>query len=195
LDFGRDIASLPSFYIVSSLLLTKPTSLPFQEEATLELASRYYREILMTFMKADRYLKPSWPQHLQQVIFDIKGVTSPLHLPSGEDLGGLKRSLDAYCSTFDCEPVKWVVNWKAHYAPEFCVLPADDPRGYSYLQLLAVFRALRFNDYFKSLSFRDVDFSCLLNRKDIAMYEDSIADVNRHGELAPRQPLQCPPRN
>ena len=140
---------------------------------------------MVAFVTADRNLKPAWPQHLQKSVFDVKGCNIPDYPPPGEDFGSLKRTLDAYCASFNCEPVKWEVNWKTEnpkYAPELRLLPPDKAEGYSGSQLLAMFRALRFNDYFKSLSFRGVDFSPLLGKRDVPGYHDSIADVRRNGE-------------
>ncbi|EFQ24977.1 leucine rich repeat protein [Colletotrichum graminicola] len=158
--------------------------LPCENEKRLELASRWYREIVMTFMKADRAVRPAWPQHMQRDIFDIRGLTAQLLLPSGQDYGGLKRTLEAYCATFKCKAPEWTVNWKCErreHCPEFRLLPAREPGGYSALQLLAVFKALRFNDYFKALSFRDVDFSPLCGLTDVPGWDESVADVNRDG--------------
>ncbi|GKT46647.1 uncharacterized protein ColSpa_06828 [Colletotrichum spaethianum] len=158
--------------------------LPCENEKRLELASRWYREIVMTFMKADRAVKPAWPQHMQRDIFDIRGLTAQLLLPSGQDYGGLKRTLEAYCATFQCKAPEWTVNWKCErreHCPEFRLLPAKESGGYSALQLLAVFKALRFNDYFKALSFHDVDFSPLCGLTDVPGWDESVADVNRDG--------------
>ncbi|KAF3806336.1 hypothetical protein GCG54_00006098 [Colletotrichum gloeosporioides] len=157
--------------------------LPCEAEKRLELASRWYREIVMTFMKADRAVKPAWPQHMQRDIFDIRGLTAQLLLPSGQDFGGLKRTLEAYCATFRCPPPEWTVNWKCErreHCPEFRLLPSKDG-GYTPLQLLAVFKSLRYNDYFKALSFRDVDLAPLCGLTDHPGFEESIADVSRDG--------------
>jgi hypothetical protein len=135
----------------------------------------------MTFMKADRYLKPSWPQHLQPTIFTIKGAVNLLNLPSGEDFGGLKRTLAAYCATYGCKEPVWTVTWHGAHAPEFRLLSPGDNSIYTSHQLLAILRALRFNDYFRSLSFKDVDFSALLGRNDLVEYNDSIAHECRTG--------------
>ncbi|KAL0930892.1 leucine rich repeat protein [Colletotrichum truncatum] len=158
--------------------------LPCEPEKRLELASRWYREIVMTFMKADRAVKPAWPQHMQRDIFDIRGLTAQLLLPSGQDFGGLKRTLEAYCATFRCPPPEWTVNWKCErreHCPEFRLLPSKEPSGYTALQLLAVFKSLRYNDYFKALSFRDVDLAPLCGLTDHPGFEESVADVSRDG--------------
>lgn len=181
---------------LTSLIRVKATMVPHEErfvlgfrmpcepEKRLELASRWYREIVMTFMKADRAVKPAWPQQLQRDIFDIHGLTSQLHLPAGQDFGGLKRTLDAYCAAYGCQAPEWTVSWKCErreHNPEFRLLPAKNASGYTKYQLLAVFKSLRYNDYFRSLSFRDVDFSPLSGWYDLPQYSDAVADVSRNG--------------
>lgn len=157
---------------------------PCESETRLELASRWYREIVTTFMKADRVVKPAWPQRLQKDIFDIRGLKSQLHLPCGQDFGGLGRTLEAYAASYGCEVPDWTVNWKCErreHSPEFRLLPSREASGYTAFQLLAVFKALRYNDYFRSLSFRDVDFAPLCGWYDLPQYGDAVADVSRNG--------------
>ncbi|KAL2259165.1 hypothetical protein VTK26DRAFT_7251 [Humicola hyalothermophila] len=139
---------------------------PFKLPVTLELASRYYRQIIRVFGTADRFLKPVWPQLWQsREIFRVSGIKEPQYLVAREDFGSFKRTLDAYTAAYRCDSVDWEINWKTRFAPEFRLLPAK--RGpYSPLQLLAVLRALRYNDYFNSLSFKDVDLSVLYGLED-----------------------------
>lgn len=135
-------------------------------------------------MKADRAVKPAWPQQLQRDIFDLHGLTSQLHLPAGQDFGGLKRTLEAYCAAYGCPLPDWTVSWKCErreHNPEFRLLPSKAGSGYTKYQLLAVFKSLRYNDYFKSLSFRDVDFSPICGWYDLPQYNDAVADVSRNG--------------
>lgn len=135
---------------------------PFKKAVTLELASRYYRSIIRVLLKADRYLKPAWPQTLQHnQVFRIAGLREPQYVIDREDYGGIKRTLDAYLAAYHCQPVEWEINWRTKYAPEFRLLPPKTEQSYGPMQLLAVMRALRYNDYFISLSFRDIDLSVM----------------------------------
>lgn len=146
---------------------------------TLELASRYYRHIIRVFGTADRFLKPAWPQLWQSIeIFHVSGLKEPQYLVSKEDFGSFKRTLDAYLAGYRCEDVDWEINWKTRYAPGFRLLPGR--RGpYSPLQLLAVLRALRYNDYFNSLSFEDVDLSVLYGLQDNTLRKVNVAYLSR----------------
>ncbi|KAM5351530.1 hypothetical protein ACJ41O_004253 [Fusarium nematophilum] len=154
--------------------------LPLGRETRLELASVHYRRIIEAMTKVDRELKPMWPQHLQKAIFDIKGLPPPLQLTSGNDLGGLERSLHAYCAAFKVQVPRWTIEWNTPSQPAFRLLP---PSGlpYSTLQLLALFRSLRYNSYFKELSFRNIDLSGLAGKKDYAHFGDSIAYTSLNG--------------
>lgn len=154
---------------------------PFGKETRLTLASVYYRRIIETVIKMDRILKPTWPQHLQQAIFEIRGLSPPLQLTSGNDLGGLDISLPAYCAAFKVSVPHWRIDWSTPSQPCFCLLPPSHDKTYAPLQLLAVFRALRYNGFFKAVSFADVDLSPLASKKDYAQYGDSVvyASANR----------------
>lgn len=153
---------------------------PFGRESRIDLASSQYRRIIETLTKADRILKPMWPQHFQQVIFDIKGLPPPLQLTSGNDLGGLKRSLEAYCAAYQVQVPNWTIDWSPPPQPAFRLLPSNGP-AYSPMQLLAVFRALRYNSFFKAISFRGVDLSSLSGRNDKSQYGDSLAYKSLNG--------------
>ncbi|KAK3295555.1 uncharacterized protein B0H64DRAFT_441942 [Chaetomium fimeti] len=152
---------------------------PFQNPVTLELASRYYRQVIRVFGTADRFLKPAWPQLWQSMeIFHVSGLKEPQYLVPKEDFGSFKRTLDAYLAAYHCQDVDWEINWKTRFAPEFRLLPGK--RGsYSPLQLLAVLRALRYNDYFTSLSFRDIDLSVLYGLQDNTLRKVNVAYLSR----------------
>ncbi|KAK0630580.1 hypothetical protein B0T17DRAFT_507043 [Bombardia bombarda] len=123
---------------------------PFKAPVTLELASRYYRQVIRAFGLADRFLKPMWPQLWQNMqIMRIKGLKEYQHLVSKEDFGSVKRTLDAYVAAYRCA------------------------------SLLAVLRALRYNDYFNSISFRDVDLAALWGIEDNLNEVSNVAYISR----------------
>ncbi|KAL7946194.1 hypothetical protein V8C42DRAFT_352529 [Trichoderma barbatum] len=158
--------------------------LPFGRETRLVLASTYYRRIIEALTKIDRVLKPMWPQNLQHAIFEIKGLPAPLQLTSGNDLGGLEMSLQAYCVAFSVQIPSWSIEWYTPSEPAFRLLASDDSE-YSPLQLLAVFRALRYNSFFKALSFRDVDLSSLANKSDYSQFGDAVVYTSLSGVRIP----------
>lgn len=154
---------------------------PFAPRVVLELSSRFYRRIIRVLGVADRYLKPTWPQMWQSnELFRVSGLKEPQYLVPREDFGGVRRTLDAFLAAYRCRPVEWEINWKTSFAPEFRLLPAKNGARYSSLQLLAVFRALRYNDYFNSLSFRDVDLTALSDAHDrFATSKGHVAYLSR----------------
>ncbi|KAK1756075.1 RNI-like protein [Echria macrotheca] len=158
---------------------------PFSSCVVLELASRFYRRLIRVLGTADRYLQPNWPLRRQTAeIFRVRGLGEPQYLVPREDFGSVRRTLDAYAAAYRCRPVEWEINWKGLYSPEFRVLPAKDGSRYSPQQLLAVLRALRYNDYFHSLSFRDVDLSSLHNVYDtFATTKSPMAYMSRTGVI------------
>ncbi|UKZ80717.1 hypothetical protein TrVFT333_008480 [Trichoderma virens FT-333] len=158
--------------------------LPFGRETRLVLASVHYRRVIEALTKIDRVLKPMWPQNLQHAIFEIKGLPAPLQLTSGNDLGGLEMSLQAYCVAFGVQIPSWSIEWYTPSEPAFRLMAPDDSE-YSPLQLLAVFRALRYNSFFKALSFRDVDLSSLANRNDYSQFGDSVVYTSLSGVRIP----------
>ena len=128
----------------------------------VELSSRFYARIVRGFGNADRYLKPAWPHVWQSAeLFQVAGLRGFQYIVDRDDFGSIRRTLGAFLAAYHCSGVDWEINWKTKYPPEFRLLPAKDGSQYSAHQLLAVLRALRFNDYFNSLSFKDVDLSPL----------------------------------
>lgn len=121
-----------------------------------------------------------WPQNLQHAIFEIKGLPPPLQLTSGNDLGGLEMSLQAYCVAFNVQIPAWTIEWLTPSEPTFRLLTSDEWE-YTPLQLLAVFRALRYNSFFKALSFRDVSLTSLANKSDYSQYGDTVVYTSLSG--------------
>jgi len=94
-------------------------------------------------------------------VFRISGLREPQYVIDRDDYGGIKRTLDAYLAAYRCPPLDWEISWRTKYSPEFRLLPSKTGKPYTPMQLLAVMKALRYNDYFVSLNFRDIDLSVL----------------------------------
>ncbi|KAI2636452.1 RNI-like protein [Hypomontagnella submonticulosa] len=157
--------------------------LPLDKPRKLELSSRHHRTISSKLYQADTYLKPAWPLWTRREVFFIDGEAPQMPLPNGEDFGGFKTTLQAFIQGYCCAPVDWLVQWKdVRYPPQFCLLPPKEQPKYTAYQLLAVFRALRFNDFFKSLSFSGVDFSSLSGVFDNTSRLESTTWISRTGK-------------
>ncbi|KAI1074665.1 RNI-like protein [Whalleya microplaca] len=157
--------------------------LPLDKPMKFELSSRHHKNILSTLYKADTYLKPAWPLWTRREVFFIDGEAQQTPLPNGEDYGGFRTTLEAFIKAYNSLPVDWTVQWKhVRNAPEFRLLPPSKQSRYTAHQLLAVFRALRFNDFFKSLSFSDIDFSSLAGASDNTLRLESTVWLSRTGK-------------
>ncbi|KAI1637204.1 hypothetical protein F4809DRAFT_605928 [Biscogniauxia mediterranea] len=157
--------------------------LPLDEPKKLALSSRYHRIILSKLFKADAYLKPAWPLWTRCEVFLVDGEALQTPLPNGEDYGGFKTTLDAFLEGYHCPSVNWKVEWKnVQHPPQFRLLQPKIQSQYTAHQLLAVLRALRFNDYFKSLSFQDIDFQNLFGVVDNAKRLESTVWLSRTGK-------------
>ncbi|KAI0202185.1 RNI-like protein [Astrocystis sublimbata] len=156
--------------------------LPMEAPEKIQLASRHYRTILSKLFLADTYLKPAWPLWTRREVFHIDD-SAQQPLPNGQDFGGFRTTLEAFVEGYRCQPVEWTVKWKdVHHAPRFCLLKPRGQSHYSARQLLAVLRALRFNEFFRSISFQDVDFSSLSNKFDNTTRLESTIWLSRTGK-------------
>ncbi|KAI1500573.1 hypothetical protein F5X99DRAFT_234453 [Biscogniauxia marginata] len=157
--------------------------LPLDEPKKVALSSRYHRTILSKLYKADAYLKPAWPLWTRREVFLVDGEAHQTPLPNGEDYGGFKTTLEAFLEGYHCPAVNWTVQWKnVRHPPQFHLLQPKIQSRYTAHQLLAVFRALRFNDYFKSLSFCDIDFHSLSGVVDNIKRLESTVWLSRTGK-------------
>jgi hypothetical protein len=113
-------------------------------------------------------------------LFQVPGLGDARFVTHKDDFGSVRRTMDAYLAAYRCSQVDWEINWKAKFSPEFRLLPAKDGSQYTAYQLVAVLRALRYNDYFNSLSFENVDLSPLWGVYDpMASAKGQVAYMNR----------------
>lgn len=158
---------------------------PWNRQQTLDLASRYHGEIIQRFIELDRYLRSAAPLQLQEERFRIRGQTELNCSIVGEDFGNFERTLKAYIAAYGCDQISWTALYgKGDHSPAFRLLPEKGGAPYTASQLLAVLRALRFNQYFKSISFKDVDFSTLWGLPDDEYRNkgDNVVQVSLHGK-------------
>lgn len=112
--------------------------------------------------------------------YQVRGIRGTRFVAQNDDFGSIRRTLDAYLAAYQCPQVGWEINWNTKFSPEFRLLPAKDGSTYTTYQLLAVLRALRYNDYFNSLSFKNVDLSPLWGLRDLtASGKGQVAYMNR----------------
>ena len=158
------------------------------------LASHEAIQIALWLRYASEYVRPEWT--VQQFVFHVPtGVEDQMEPPQfpSEDNACFDRTLIAFCAAFgaDTSRIYYSVDYECEDAPCFKLLPSAG-YPYSVMELLAVFRALRYNESFASISFANVDLGVLRNTYDpFADGEDSlctrsgvILDIPDHSNLS-----------
>lgn len=157
--------------------------LPLQSAVILSLASCSGPEIGRAIFRSILYLKPQWLDYTflysgpPEVLDDTDVDFGPV-----EDSGCFERALIAYCLSYGCSPynIRYTIDYEAEDAPEFILLPPGESRRYSVQELLAIFRALRYNESFRSISFKGINLECLHGLVDL-YGKDHIAFTSRSG--------------
>lgn len=148
------------------LLLKSPLGQPY----TLHLASSAAEDIALWLRFTSEYLRPEWIR--QPFTFDVPDELdekmNPPNYPQ-EDHHCFDRTLIAYCAGYDVDTSRicYSVDYQCEDAPCFQLLPPSTNATYSSLELLAVFRSLRYNESFGSISFARIDLSPLRKLYDI----------------------------
>lgn len=165
--------------------------LPLQHSSILCLASVSVDEIALCIRRMADYLRPLWLEH--PFTWNVPPLLDEAVLPmevSEEKSAGLDRTLVAYCEGYGLDPTK-ILYWVIHDgddAPIFRLLPPSDERRQTYtlLELLAVMRALRYNESFRTISFANINLDILLGQRDRKGW-DHVPWTTKSGE-----PLSIP---
>lgn len=145
--------------------------LPLKPPLHLHLSSRASAEIILLIRQRAEFLRPQWlhqpyslnaPEWLNDQI-----VTEKVD----EDHGAFDRTLVAYCSGYEVNTsnIRYEIDYSCEDAPCFHLLPPDrakNGRGYNVMELLAVMRALRYNESFRTISFEGVNLDILQDLRD-----------------------------
>ena len=137
--------------------------LPLQGTIRYVFSSSSVSHIMDSIWQALSYLRPAW----QDLPFDWTVPEAPreAELTTVAMVPSFARTLDAYCAAYGygASSIKWRLEDDVEDAPLFVLLPPDDDfsRPYETLELLAVLRALRYNEWHSSISFAGVDISSL----------------------------------
>ncbi|CAG8962151.1 hypothetical protein HYFRA_00005197 [Hymenoscyphus fraxineus] len=135
--------------------------MPMQPVKVLELAAFASYDIVAVVSRVWQYLRPLWIDRsfLLKGLGDQTPLNEGIVIPEEEEYGGFERTLVAHCSAYNCNPanIQYSVDWDVEDAPEFRLYPPALTKNYSVFELLSVMRALRYNNAFHSISFKDVD--------------------------------------
>jgi hypothetical protein len=144
---------------------------PLERPKVLHLASLASRDIAVRLRSVEAGLRPEWetrpleflvPEEVHQ---DIVRQESPHPM----DPDSLDRTLIGYCIAYDVQPenISYQITYPPEDSPRFELLPPSSRRTqYTTLELLAVMRALRYNEMFGGISFKDVRLDILNGLKD-----------------------------
>lgn len=163
--------------------------LPMQPEVILRLASCQAHQIGTLIFQSIVYLKPQWLDYT----FLYNGPHAVIDDPAldlqeviRDESGCFDRTLIAYCQAYGCAPhnVRYDIRDDVEDAPQFVLLAPQESRAYSMHELLAIFRSLRYNNNFRSLSFADVSLESLNGVVDIHG-TDHVASTSRGNNKAP----------
>ncbi|KAF8862036.1 RNI-like protein [Acephala macrosclerotiorum] len=154
---------------------------PLRQAEILELAGAANPDIGFAILRAFHYLKPLWLDST----YNYRGprcIVDPPSVQNDEDLNCFDRTLVAYMVAYGCNPTKiqYSVDYEAEDGAEFRLRAPRFGKKYSALELLAVFRAVRYNQLFRSISFRGISLHELHTVYDDNGYEH-VAFTTRGG--------------
>jgi hypothetical protein len=145
---------------------------PLQRSRTLYLASVSAQEIVARLYASENYLRPECCHRLYKFSppREMEGILVQRAPSDVEEHNCLDRTLSAYCVAYGVNPanVRYSIDYACEDAPRFELLsPADSRRAkYLPLELLAIMRALRYNESFGSISFAGIPLDSLNGAHD-----------------------------
>jgi len=135
---------------------------PLKRARILHLSSSASRDIALRLYHVDNHLRPESVHRPFKFIVppELEDQILPPVESNHEEHSCLDRTLTAYCIAYDVNPgaIRYTIDYSCEDAPRFELLPITEGRrrNFSLLELLAVMRALRYNESFGSISFADV---------------------------------------
>lgn len=154
---------------------------PLRQAEILELAGAANPDIGYAILRTFHYLKPLW----LDATYNYRGprcIVDPPDVRNDGDLNCFDRTLVAYMVAYGCNPTKvqYSVDYYAADGAEFRLCAPRVGVNYNALELLAIFRAVRYNEIFRSVSFRGVSLHALHTVYDGNGYEH-VAFTTRGG--------------
>ncbi|ODM20415.1 hypothetical protein SI65_03468 [Aspergillus cristatus] len=182
------VVSLPDMESASSFGLMNLTSLsmewgddslhltfrvPLRKPFSIFLASVHSLEIAFWIRQHTEFLRPLWIRQPFDFIvprdLDDESIFPPVTLD--EDYGCFDRTLVAYSASYDIDTsnIRYTIDMQCEDAPCFKLLPPayTNRQEYTSLELIAVLRALRYNESFRSISFNRVSLDALQGIRDL----------------------------
>ncbi|TKA28926.1 hypothetical protein B0A50_03337 [Salinomyces thailandicus] len=157
---------------------------PLQRPRHVFLASAVSHEIAARLHLAENFLRPECGHRLFNFTApaDVEAILPP-PLASDEEHSCLDRTLTAYCVAYGVNPgnVRYAITYDGDDAPRFELLPPADSRRPEYgpIDLLAIMRALRYNESFGTLSFANNKLDSLNGLHDNYGHEHVCSHTKR----------------
>lgn len=135
---------------------------PLQKPRTLHLASNSSYEIAARLHFSENLLRPDCGHRFYRFSApsEVEDQLAPPADPTAEEHSCLDRTLIAYCVAYGVNPanIRYTVNYSCEDAPQLELLSPGDSRrpNYGPLELLAIMRAIRYNESFGSISFAGI---------------------------------------
>ena len=158
--------------------------IPLAQPQTVCLASSCVNDVALSFRRTAEFLRPKWPE--QPFTWNVPKIMDedfePVP-PIDEEYDALDRTLSAYCVAYglDTSLICYTVETACEEGPAFILTAKVNGRRYTVLELLAIFRALRYNESFATLSFAGINLDDLQRLRDPFGYEH-VAWRTRSGE-------------
>ncbi|KAJ5613109.1 hypothetical protein N7510_006303 [Penicillium lagena] len=146
---------------------------PFQKTFNVFLASVHSVEVAGWIRQHTEFLRPLWTRQPYEFVVprELQNDDNFPPVALDEDYGCFDRTLVAYSASYDIDTsnIRYTIDLECEDAPCFRLLRPASPRQprYSALELIAVMRALRYNECFRSISFRGVNLDVLQGLRDI----------------------------
>ncbi|CDM37531.1 hypothetical protein DTO013E5_7672 [Penicillium roqueforti] len=160
--------------------------IPLKKSFNVFLASVHSVEIACWIRQHTEYLRPLWVRQPYEFVVP-KELQNDDNFPPvalDEDYGCFDRTLVAYSASYDIDTsnIRYTIDQECEDAPCFRLLKPASPKTprYNALELIAVMRALRYNEFFRSISFRGVNLDALQGLRDIHGV-DSDVHLDRGG--------------
>lgn len=156
--------------------------LPFQKETSIYLSSASSWMIIDLIYQRATYLRPLWMR--QPIVTNAKSAIDDREfvLDSALREEMFVRTLVAYCAayTVNTSNICYTINYQSEDSPCFQLHAPANSSTYSARELLAIMRALRYNDLFVMISFSGVSLDNLEGLYDV-FGNDTDAKITRDG--------------
>ncbi|EAU32360.1 conserved hypothetical protein [Aspergillus terreus NIH2624] len=146
---------------------------PLQKPFSVFLASVHSLEIAFWLRQQTEFLRPLWIRQPYDFLVprDLDNDSNFPPVDLDEDYGCFDRTLVAYSASYDIDTsnIRYTIDVDCDDAPCFRLLPPASPnrQKYTALELIAVMRALRYNESFRSISFSGVCLDALQAVRDV----------------------------